>query len=300
MNRILVYNGYGTKDDVILFGHLFRRYTVKEVYLEANSWSNLKNAIRKYRIKTESNYSFKLEINGVVKEVLTNELGYFRVHFKPGKCVTGWNQVQLVYEKGELTADYLILDNSPIIISDIDDTLLYSMVHNFWKKMRLLMFKNGLQRKKVGHYDQIQSELLSLLNGHMTPNVFYVSNSEWNLYPMLKNFVEMSGLTRGVFQLNKLKVGVKELVLNAQKASRHGHKQEALKYLFDKFSDHQFILVGDTGQHDPAIYAEIIELNKERILGVIFRRSGSIRANELNEIELNRIRDFNVPSSVID
>lgn len=300
MDRILVYNGYGTKEDVVLFGHLFRKYNVKEARSDARSWANLKNAFRKYRIKTDANIVFDLEVNGELKQVETNELGYFRVHFKPTDLNSGWHQVNLVFNGEELVASYLIVDKSPIVISDIDDTLLYSMVHNFSKKMRLLMFKNGLQRKRVSQFDQIQDQLLTHLNGEMTPNVFYVSNSEWNLYPMLKNFMEISGLPKGVFQLNRLKVGVKELVLNAQKASRHGHKQETLRYLFDKFSDHQFILVGDTGQHDPAIYAEIIEQNEGSILGVIFRKSGSKKANALNEFELNRIRDFNVPSSVID
>ena len=300
MDRILVYNGYGTKEDVVLFGHMFQKYDVKEARKDARLWSNLKNAIRKYHIKAYSNISFDLKVNGVKHKVETNELGYFRVHFKPNESTSGWHHANLVFNDKELFANYLILGKSPIVISDIDDTLLYSMVHKFWKKMHLLMFKNGLQRQRVSQFDQIQNVLLSHLNGEMTPNIFYVSNSEWNLYPMLKNFMEISGLPKGVFQLNKLKIGIRDLIFNTQRASLHGHKYDTLLYLVERFKYHQLILVGDTGQYDPNIYARIIEDHPNRVLGVVLRRSGGKKANERNQIEINRLRDFNVPCSVID
>jgi phosphatidate phosphatase APP1 len=76
-------------------------------------------------------------------------------------------------------------------------------------------------------------------------HVHYVSNSPWQVWPVLSEFFDKAGFPKGSAHLRD--VSVKELVLN--KAGQH--KLEAIPKIFKDFPDRKFILIGDTGELDP-------------------------------------------------
>jgi len=65
----------------------------------------------------------------------------------------------------------------------------------------------------------------------------------------------------------------------------HEHKVEKIVFLMDFYPELNSVLIGDSGQHDPEIYAEIIGKFKFRVEAVYIRQVGAIdlsRKKKLN------------------
>jgi phosphatidate phosphatase APP1 len=105
------------------------------------------------------------------------------------------------------------------------------------------------------------------LEGRPRNPVFYVSSSPWNLYDLLVDFLTLKGLPKGPLLL-------RDLGLDRQKfiKSGHGtHKIAQVDRLFEMYPDLPFILIGDSGQHDPEIYKQVVERDPDRVLAIYIR-----------------------------
>ena len=66
----------------------------------------------------------------------------------------------------------------------------------------------------------------------------------------------------------------------------HGdHKGAAIDVILAAHPDLPFVLIGDTGQHDPIVYADAAERNPGRIRQVILRSAGGIGPEDAREVE---------------
>jgi phosphatidate phosphatase APP1 len=103
--------------------------------------------------------------------------------------------------------------------------------------------------------------------------VFYVSKSPWNLYVPLVEFLEHQGLPLGPLVLRDFGLRM-----------RKHHKTEAIEAILRTYPRLPFILIGDSGEHDPEIYADIVRRHPTRIRAV-YIRSVDPRAARLGAIE---------------
>jgi phosphatidate phosphatase APP1 len=62
------------------------------------------------------------------------------------------------------------------------------------------------------------------------------------------------------------------------------HKQDLIRNMLRLYRDLPFILIGDSGQHDPEVYRQIVEEHPGRVLAV-YIRNVSHDANRIREIE---------------
>jgi phosphatidate phosphatase APP1 len=90
---------------------------------------------------------------------------------------------------------------------------------------------------------------------------FYVSKSPWNLYAPLMEYLEVQGLPLGPLAL-------RDFGLRREKE----HKRKTIEDILATYPKLKFILSGDSGEHDPEIYADIVRRHPERIR-VIYIRS---------------------------
>lgn len=248
------------------------------------------------------------------QELLTRETGLFNTSFQfsgpisgmPTKWI-GYN-VRLVdkfnaegntYEtKGEI----LIPGNDASfgVISDIDDTIMVSHSTKTLRKLRLLLTHNSRTRKPFPGVEAFYQALHKGMDGKSANPFFYISSSEWNLYDLIDDFCAYNNFPKGVFLLREIKPGF--LNLWKQGGKNHEHKYEKIKHIFETYPHMDFVLVGDNGQHDPAIYSRIAHRFPGRIKAIYIRtiskRKNKQMQNFISEMQKINIQMVFTPDSI--
>jgi phosphatidate phosphatase APP1 len=113
------------------------------------------------------------------------------------------------------------------------------------------------------------------------PNpIFYVSNSPWNLYDLLDEFIEIHRFPAGPLLLQAW--GRSRALLAGTSLPKL--KLDRVRLLFDLYPDLPFILIGDSGERDPEIYRDVARAYPGRVRAVYIRhvhnraRAGAIAA----------------------
>lgn len=156
-------------------------------------------------------------------------------------------------------------------ISDIDDTILISHATQTGRKFWLSISKNAYTRRPFPGV----SEFYKALNRHGKDPVFYVSSSDWNLYELIRDFLNYRKIPPGVLLLKDLHVNLKNIFKSG--GGSHQHKLEKVELLMELFPGMQFVLIGDSGQHDPEIYAQVMADYPGRVKAVYIREIKSIK-----------------------
>ena len=149
------------------------------------------------------------------------------------------------------------------VISDLDDTVLHSHATSLWQMAKLTLLHNAHTRLPyegvAGFYQALQRGR----DGEAYNPVFYVSNSPWNLYDLLEDFLDVHGIPRGPMLL-------RDWSLRTLKAGEV-HKVAAIEGLLEAYPGLQVVLVGDSGERDPEIYRQVVLRHPGRVLAVYVR-----------------------------
>ncbi|RPI50948.1 MAG: DUF2183 domain-containing protein [Chloroflexi bacterium] len=97
--------------------------------------------------------------------------------------------------------------------------------------------------------------------------LFFVSNGPWNLYDVLLEFLHLQGIPPGPVLLRNWGVYPHEFLPTESRA----YKLAQIRPILETYPDLPFILVGDSGEEDPEIYAHVVAENRDRILAVYIR-----------------------------
>jgi len=205
--------------------------------------------------------------------VVTDEEGYYQAKIAVGDCGNHekleWLPVRAV--AGTVEADHAILSMPTgagyAIVSDMDDTVIHTGVTSILLMVKLTFLENAKTRKPLEGIAALY-QAFQKGRGDVSRNpIFYVSSSPWNLYGLLVDFLRLNEIPAGPLLLRDL--GVDRLKFIQEKG--HGHKQEKTLRLMDQFPHLPFILIGDSGQEDPSIYAEISQLRPGRVKAIYIR-----------------------------
>ena len=101
----------------------------------------------------------------------------------------------------------------------------------------------------------------------------YLSASPWPLYPALETFLREAGFPRGVLRLKRLRL--KDRSFFSLFESPVSYKTPLLEELFQRFPGRMFILVGDSGEKDPEIYAAIARKYPQQIQHIYIRHTAA-------------------------
>ncbi|MDR2626313.1 MAG: App1 family protein [Zoogloeaceae bacterium] len=146
------------------------------------------------------------------------------------------------------------------VILDIDDTVKDSNVLDK-KALMINTFLNEYQAVAgIG-------AIFEHLRQKKADAFHYVSASPIQLYPVLQEFFTRENFPRGSFHLRET-TDVHDFIPN--KEELRVHKRQAIERLFAAYPQRKFILVGDTGESDPEIYAEFKRKYPDRVLEAIF------------------------------
>ena len=189
-------------------------------------------------------------------------------YIKPGE----WLIYQAIVpgkHKGEYTGEVQFIPEKGLsVISDIDDTIKVSDVLD---KKKLI--KNTFVEPYQATYGFPQYYATLQQKGAY---FHYVSASPWQLYPSLKRFLD-SHYPKGTVTLRNFRI--KDSSLFAFLKSSADYKIKHIRQIIKRYPKHQFILIGDSGEHDPEVYATIYELFPNNIQSIGIR---SVEGSDLS------------------
>ena len=154
----------------------------------------------------------------------------------------------------------LIPETGVSVISDIDDTI---KISNVLDKKALI--KNTFTKPYVApqgfpeYYKKMQKK---------GAYFHYVSASPWQLYPSLKPFLDKN-YPKGTVSLRNFRIKDSSLI-NFLQSSEH-YKVKQISNIIKRYPKHQFILIGDSGEHDPEVFAKIYKQYPENIKSIQIR-----------------------------
>jgi phosphatidate phosphatase APP1 len=147
------------------------------------------------------------------------------------------------------------------IISDIDDTVKITHVldrrgmweHTFYKPFEAV---NGM------------AATYGRLSGAGVP-IHYVSSSPWHLAPPLLKFMNESGLPVSSLSLKYFRLKDRTR-LNILKPGRQTKPPE-IEAILARYPGRRFILIGDSGEDDPEVYADALKRHPDQIARIFIR-----------------------------
>ena len=257
---ILPYLGYGTAEKLTLCGRVLQDEGFRPAKVSERRWRNLAAFLKRMESDEVPGARLRATFAGRSVETISDNEGYFRVEFEAPGSPPGWHEIQL--ELPDLAAADTgrvfipAADAEFGVVSDLDDTIIQSDVTRKVRMLVKLALSNAHTRKP---FEGVAAFYRALHRGRNP--FFYVSKSPHNLYAPLVEFLQHQQLPAGPLLL-------RDFGLRPSK----DHKARAIANILTTYPALRFILIGDSGEQDPEIYAEILSRFPERIR-VIYIRS---------------------------
>ena len=204
---------------------------------------------------------FYNEANSEQRTITTNTSGHFSIRAALSFVPT---HVRLLASEGGLSAVqevHVTQQHGVSLISDIDDTIKHSAINSGAKEIFRNTFIRSLSDLTVEGVREWYKRM-----AEMGVQLHYVSNSPWQLYPLLTSYFAKAELPSGSFHLKQYS-GVLQGILEPV-AER---KKSSMDRILRDFPDRQFILVGDSGEADLEVYTNTVLENPGRVLGIFIR-----------------------------
>ena len=185
----------------------------------------------------------------------------------------GWHEISITVEGSDpVIAPVFIVDPEMKfgLVSDIDDTVMVTALPRpFLAAWNTFVLNEHARRPVPGMsvlYERLKRE-------NPGAPVIYLSTGAWNVAPTLNRFLERNLYTQGTLLLTDWGPTHDRLFRSGQL-----HKRESLRRLADEFPELRWLLVGDDGQHDPALYQEFAREHPQNVAGIGIRQLSTSEA----------------------
>ncbi|KAF8230808.1 hypothetical protein L208DRAFT_101824 [Tricholoma matsutake] len=160
----------------------------------------------------------------------------------------------------------ITLSHTPIrVISDIDDTVKLSDILLGARMVFRNFFIKDLQENVIPAMSEWYAGMWN-----RGVRFHYVSNSPFQILPVINEFLQISKLPPGSIKLKSYAGG--SGVLSAQGA----RKRRGVVDILDAFPESHFFLIGDSGQQDLELYADLAYERPHQIFAVLIRYADNV------------------------
>jgi len=269
---ILAYLGYGTARRLTVRGRVLEDEGFLPAAAADTRWRNLLSFYKRLESDEVAGARLRARFLGAQAETATDGEGYFKLQMPISRRGPGpWQEVELeLLDPPHVKATARVLIPSGRarfgVISDIDDTIVRSQVTNKLRMILAVALSNARTRAPFPGVAAFYRALHAGVNPF-----FYVSKSPWNLYAPLVEYLEVQGLPQGPLLL-------RDFGWRSQKS----HKLKMIEEILKTYPKLSFVLIGDSGEHDPEIYADIVHRFPKRIRAVYIR---SVDPRRISAIE---------------
>ena len=179
----------------------------------------------------------------------------------------GWHDVTLTSGHGRPATSRVRVvgaDERAGVVSDIDDTVMITALPRPLRAFWNTFVQHESSRRAVpgmpGLFEHLAGE-------DAPPFTAYVSTGPWNVAPSLERFLARHGYPPGPLLMT-------DWGPNDDRWFRSGrqHKHDSLRRLLADLPELTWVLVGDDGQHDPALYDDLAAEFPDRVGLVLIRQ----------------------------
>ncbi|MFC0360144.1 App1 family protein [Kytococcus schroeteri] len=150
------------------------------------------------------------------------------------------------------------------LVSDIDDTVISThLPRPLIAAWNTFVLTEQARTVVPGMADAYRA----VLSAHPGAPVFYLSTGAWNTQPFLHRFLRRHDFPAGALLLTDWGP-----TNTGWFRSGREHKTRHLQRLAREFPDVRWVLVGDDGQHDPAIYDEFADAHPGHVAAIAIRQ----------------------------
>lgn len=277
--QICPYITYGVSDNIYLRGRVMNNRTILPSENDT-LFDNLVNSYKRFASEEIASAQMKVKCGDTEFYFESDEDGYFEFPLLLKTSLPTqqlWHQplIELLNCRVKFQQPYYAhgqVMTPPVtsqfgIISDIDDTVIPTDAESLFKAAILTFTKNQFTRFPFNGVPEFYRSLQKGISGDNFNPLFYVSSSPWNLFDLLKDFMEVNDIPAGPILLKDYGFTHNKLFTE----SHVSHKTKMIRNILNTYPLLPFILIGDSGQKDPEIYAKIVEEFPGRIVSIYIR-----------------------------
>lgn len=271
--HIVAYRGYAGNGRVLVLGRVLQDEGLPQPDPRHSKVRNVLAMLKRLESDPLPFARVKARLAEGPHEMVADNEGFLRQWLPLGAAAgPGWSSIQLVLADPHngvasvVEAPFLTPPASATygVISDMDDTVLQSHVSDFIRAARVVLLENARTRLPFPGVAAFYRALEQGPAGGAGSPIFYVSSSPWNLYDVIVEFLEAQQIPVGPLLLRDWDFG-RALLRNAD------YKTGVIREILATYPSLPFLLVGDSAQEDPEIYADIVATHPGRILAVYIR-----------------------------
>lgn len=275
--------GHGTVDGLVVRGRLLAGVPAPGPSGVEPLVQRLRRSVASFVTHELSGAALILDVAGTPVRVVTDEEGHF---------IARWSDPQLVLSSGirqevrvmdveladqvrptcHVTDDLAAIIDSrsavSAIVSDLDDTILSTGVRRPASMVLRTITGSAWTRHAV---DGMPELLQRLTTGGGSNSCFYVSSSPWNLYGFLSSFLRRQGCSDGPLFLTEYGISEESFF----RLDHRSHKLDAIREVYDLHPELALVMIGDTTEADPGIYATVVAESPNRVDAVLLHDDGN-------------------------
>ena len=261
---VAAFPGYGSEEWVRVVGRVLivpppPRKRQRGEYASVRGW-------RSFAAVPVGYAQVSVTIDGVTHEVVADRGGVIDTVL-PARLEPGWQPITMSVEGSEPTETRVFVVGSGIrfgVVSDVDDTVMVTALPRPFQAAWNSFVLDELARQPV-------PGMAVFLEGVVRDNpgapVIYLSTGAWNVAPTLIRF-----LGRHLFPPGALLLTDWGPTHDRWFRSGKAHKEENLRRLAREFPDVKWLLIGDDGQHDDALYTAFTSEFPGHVVAVAIRQ----------------------------
>ncbi len=298
---LIPYNGYGNHESIFFEGRVLKDKDISESSIDDSTFDNIERMYKHFNSAEQKEVNVTATIGQKEKTTVTDDEGYyqFTIPFEGDKNQL-WHaiNVKLTEDKSETQQKAWVQVPSEKasfgIISDIDDTIIQTGAASFMNMLKSTFTKNASTRVAFSGVAELYDGLQKGNTHEVVNPLFYLSNSPWNLYDFLDEFMELKNIPKGSILLRDWGIDDTKMIVD------NNHKIDSITKLLNTYPTLPFILIGDSGEKDPEYYHQIVEEFPNRILAVYIRDvTDEPRDSEVKEIA-KKVEELGVPMFLME
>ena len=287
--QVVPYRGYGTAAEVRVMARVIEDEGIAAATSADSPWRNLLHTLKRLESDEVPGARVRIEAPGASAVATSDGEGYVDARIplpEPPAPTAAWHPVSLEMldeprrrpASAKAIAEVLVPPPGARfgVVSDIDDTIVRTHVTDLLRMARAVLFTNAHTRLPFPGVAAFYRALERGATGADGNPIFYVSQSPWNFFDVLDEYLAIQGIPAGPLLLRDWGRASRSGISSA----RRTHKADAIRDIMERYPHLPFLLVGDSGQEDPEIYREIVHAFPQRILAIYIRNvtPGPLRA----------------------
>lgn len=286
--RVEVFPGFGADGRVRVRGRvLIGSATVDPHSRRVTAWSSLRANLSQFLTVEVPRATVQVEVGARTELLVADREGYLdavldEVRLGPGRHPVVLTPLRPAGSGAQGTVHLPDPEADLVVVSDIDDTIIDSgIAHGLLATVRTALLRDAATRVPLEGAPELYRAMARDADGPERPFV-YLSTSPWNLVRFLQRFLEQHRFPAGPLLLTDWGPGSGGLL----RIGTQQHKLTALRQLAELLPGPRFVLVGDSGQQDAAIYRDFALEHPGRVAAVYIRLAADdpARQQHLDEV----------------